>query len=206
MNVVTKSGSNSSARHGVRVPPQRRAGRAGRTRSRRRRRRPRRRRSNGTSTATRPAARSGRTSCSSCRISKGTGTQTVPELSPCRRRRCGAATSRNCWPASGRSTRRPVSATGDRRPDAVHRRRHDADLRCRSPATSFRPAASNGISKKLLEFYPEPNNGTAALSATTTSRCRTARSTKPVHAADGFRPELRIDLDGPLQLRPARTK
>ena len=62
---------------------------------------PRRRRSNGISTATPPAARSGRTTCSSCRISKATGIGNSSRLpTACRPRRCGAATSRNCWPAS----------------------------------------------------------------------------------------------------------
>ena len=51
--------------------------------------------------------------CSSCRTLKGTGIGNSSRRStPCRRRRCGTATSRNCWPASGPSFHRPVSEPG----------------------------------------------------------------------------------------------
>ena len=64
---------------------------------------------------------------------------------------------------------------GARRPDAVHRGRHDADLRA-VPGQRHSREPHQCISKKLLEFYPEPNTGSADWS-TTISRCRIARST-----------------------------
>ena len=162
----------------------------------------RRRRSNGISTATRPAARCGRTTCSSCRISRATGigsSSRIPISVPSTAMRNGNFSE--LLATSGPSTRRPASHRDDRRSDAVHRRRHDADVRAvpgqhhsREPHPSHLQAAARVLSgAEQRHRRPRPNNYLVAAG----SRDRQI----PVHAADGLGAELRLDLDGPLQLR-----
>ena len=202
VNVVTKSGIEQPARHGVRVPPRRCAGRAGRTRSPRRRPRPRRRRSNGISTATPRAARSGRTSCSSCRTSKATRIgNSSRRLTPCRSTamRSGdfselLASLGAINPQTGQRTGIIVDPT---QCTVVGTTRTCAPF----PGNIIPASRMNAISKKLLEFYPEPNNGTGATHQQLSLAAGSRDRQEPVHAADGLRPELDVGLDGPLQLR-----
>ena len=69
------------------------------------------------------------------------------------------------------------------------------------PATSFRASRLNATSKQLLEFYPEPNTGSGGLDQQLSRAPGSRDQQVPVHAADGPGAELRIILDGPLQLR-----
>ena len=163
VNVVTKSGTNSL--HGTvfeflattRSTP-------GRTPSRRRRPPRRKRRSSGTSTATPRADRSGRTSCSSCRTSRATtiGSSSRPSTA-CRRWRCGAATSRSCWPASARSTRRRGNGpaiSSIRRGASWSARRGRAS---RFPATSSRRAGWTPPRSSCSSSFRSPTTGTGSL-------------------------------------------
>ena len=152
--------------------------------------------------ATRQEARSGRTTCSSCLISKGTGTENRARIpSPCRPWRCGTATSRNCWPTSGRSTHRPVSGSGDhRRPDAVHGRRQARGPAIRSLVISSGEPHERHL-QEAVEFYLEPNSGVAILSSNNILSLQNREIKKYQYTQPmDLDPELRIGLDGPLQL------
>ena len=125
--------------------------------------------------------------------------------SACRRRRCGPATSRNCSGASARSTRRPGSPPGSSstRPSAPSSARRGPA--CRLPGNIIPANRLDATSKQLLEFYPEPNSGTSCLTNNYLVAPGSRDRQEPAHAADGLRAELRLDLDGPLQLRHQRT-
>ena len=205
VNVVTKSGIELLPRHGVRVPPQRRVrrppvrvhGRAGR----------------GAEAAvqvesvpaTPRAARSLKNRLFFMSNFEGyKDRKTVPE--PLHRADGGDAGRRflELLANLGRSTRRPVNepASSSTRPGA--RGRHVADRASRSRATDSRRAACTPISQQLLEFYPgaerRRQHADEQLPVAPGSRDRQV----PVHAAHRLRPELAVDLDGPLQLRPGR--
>ena len=55
----------------------------------------------------------------------------------------------------------------------------------RSRATSFPPGRIHAISKQLLEFYPEPNNGAGGLEQQLPRAAGSRDRQVPVHAADG---------------------
>ena len=115
-----------------------------RTPSRPRRPPHRRRRSNGISTATRPAARCGRTVCSSCRISRataiGNSSRTLYSV-PSAAMRNGNFSELLSNLGRHQPADRPANR-GHRRSDAVHRRRHDADVRAVSGQHHSRRTAS----------------------------------------------------------------
>ena len=202
VNVVTKSGTQQpcTARSSSSTATTRSM--RGRTRSTPSRRRRRRRRSSGISTATRPAARCGATSSSSCRTSRATRTTSSSRRSTaCRRRRCGAATSRSCSANLGAinpQTGQPAGVIVDPTQCTVV----GTTRTCLPFAGNIIPAARlDATSKQLLEFYPEPNNGTGGLTNNYLVVPGSRDRQEPVHAADGLRSELRLDLDGTLQLR-----
>ena len=70
------------------------------------------------------------------------------------------------------------------------------------PANRLHP-----ISKQLLEFYPEPNSGAGGLSNNNYLSLQNRDINKYQYTQRmDLVAELRIDLDGPLQLRARRTR
>ena len=109
-------------------------------------------------------------------------------------------------PRRDQSANRP--ADRDRcRPDAVHRRRHDADLRAVSRQHHSSEPAERAPRSKLLEFYPEPNTGArAGLTNNYLSlQDRVIDKYQYTQRMD-FVQSSTIGVDGPLQLRQRRTK
>ena len=203
VNVVTKVGHQQPARHAVRIPPQRRVGRADPTRSRRRRRPPPKAPFKWNQygyTAGGPVWKNHLFFMSNFEGYRRSETvpdlYSVPSAAMRERRLLGAAGA-----TSAQSTRRPgnepaSSSTRRSAPSSARRGR------CAPFPGNIIPASRlNAISKKLLEFYPEPNNGGGGLHQQLSVAAGSRHRQEPVHAAHGSGAELAIGVDGPLQLR-----
>ena len=192
VNVVTKSGSNAFHGTRVRVPPQRQV------------RRP----------SVRVHGRSGRgaegaVQMASVRLHGRRPGDEEPAVlhvelrglqrseddpdttSPCRRRRCGRGDF-SALRHAAHSIRRRARSAGS-----------DPERAGPLPGNSIPANRIHPTSQQLLEFYPGAEHGGHA--RTTTSPSRIARSTgSSTRQRMDFVQERRVDLDGPVQLRPRR--
>ncbi len=89
--------------------------------------------------------------------------------------------------------RDPAARSGD-----LRGRRRRPDAASRSPGNRIPANRIHPISQKLLEFYPEPN--AAGTENNYISQAGSRHRPEAVHPAHGLRPELEVELDGPLQL------
>ena len=105
------------------------------------------------------------------------GRQDVPDaLHACRRRRCGPATSRNCWPASVPSIRRPDSCgvIVDPTQCTSSARRARAS---RLPGNIIPANRSRSDLAEAARVLSRAERGAGTVATTTISRSRIARST-----------------------------
>ena len=203
VNVVTKSGIERPARHGVRVPPRRCA--------RREAVRVHRRAGRGAEGAVQVGSvrlhgrRPGleEPACSSCRTSRATRIEkqfqtlySVPSVAMRNgdfsellgQPRRDQPADRAAEPASS-STRRSARSSARRGPAS------------RLPATSFPASRLQRHLEAAARVLSRAEQRHRALHQQLPLAPGSRDRQVPVHAADGLRPELRIDLDGPLQLR-----
>ena len=205
VNVVTKSGSNASTARCSSSTATTRSTR-GRTRSPRRRRRPRKAPFKWDQygyTAGGPVWKN-----QLFFMSNFEGYQDRKQFQTAVQRAVGGDAGRRLRTV-GSLERQPADRTADRRdrrPDAVHGRRHDADLPPFAgniiPASRFESdlaAAARVLSRAEQRRPPASTNNYLSFQDRVIDKNQYTQR-------DGLRAELRVDLDGPLQLRARRTR